>query len=124
MRYARELFETLHLMADLRCEDMFAHTFSRHSFDLVYSLGVIEHFNDPLPVVEIHTQLLKPGGVALITIPNYSGLYGWLLQRFAPESLAIHNMDIMSPVALKNLAPSDPRYRARSWPHGKLWLIR
>lgn len=126
MRHAEQLFETLRLEADLRCEDMFAHTFTHHSFDLVYSLGVIEHFDDPVPVVEIHTQLLKPGAVTLIAVPNYAGFYGWFMKLCSPESLAIHNLDIMSTSALKQLVPNNPQYRARSWPSGKFspWLIR
>jgi 2-polyprenyl-3-methyl-5-hydroxy-6-metoxy-1,4-benzoquinol methylase len=125
MQHARELFETLHLLADLRCEDMFAHSFSRNSFDLVYSLGVIEHFEDPLPVVEIHTQLLKPGGVAIITIPNYGGLYGRLEKHFNSQDLAMHNLEIMNTTALRRMLAHDRRYRVRSWAAGKFspWLI-
>jgi 2-polyprenyl-3-methyl-5-hydroxy-6-metoxy-1,4-benzoquinol methylase len=71
MLYAEKLFETLGIKGDLRCEDVFSHSLQNSTFDLVYSLRVIEHFVDPRPVVEIHKQLLKPGGVALIVIPNY-----------------------------------------------------
>jgi hypothetical protein len=35
--------------------------------------------------------LLKPGGKALIIIPNYGVIYGRLQQYFDPENLALHN---------------------------------
>lgn len=90
---------------DIRQEDVFETSFAPGSFDVVYSNGVIEHFEDPRELVAIHVRLLRPGGTAIILIPNYGGIYGRLQHRFDPENLAIHNLAIMSEGALRDLAP-------------------
>jgi 2-polyprenyl-3-methyl-5-hydroxy-6-metoxy-1,4-benzoquinol methylase len=119
VRVARRLFTELHLVADLRNEDVFATTFGRESFDVVYSGGVIEHFEDPTKIVRIHLELLKPGGLALITIPNLGGLYGRLASK---ETLAIHNLDIMTPEALRCLAPPDLSASVEAFRAGRFTL--
>jgi len=116
---ARKLFRELGLEADIRNEDVFSTTFAEGSFDVVYSAGVIEHFEDPSQIVRIHAELLKPGGVALITVPNLRGFYG----RWAsPETLAIHNLDIMTPEALRWLAPQDLSKSVEAFRHGRFTL--
>jgi 2-polyprenyl-3-methyl-5-hydroxy-6-metoxy-1,4-benzoquinol methylase len=116
---ARRLFSALHLSADIRCEDTFATTFQDGAFDVVYSGGVIEHFEDPAEIVRIHTRLLKPGGLALITVPNLRGFYGWFACK---ESLAIHNLDIMTPEALRRLAPAELTGSVESYRDGRFSL--
>jgi len=119
VRVARRLFGELGLVADIRNEDVFSTTFAERSFDVVYSAGVIEHFEDPSQIVRIHAELLKPGGVALITVPNLRGFYG----RWAsPETLAIHNLDIMTPEALRWLAPQDLSKSVEAFRHGRFTL--
>ncbi len=94
--------------ADIRQEDIFETSFAPGSFDVVYSNGVIEHFDDPRELVAIHVRLLRPGGTAIILIPNYGGIYGRLQRHFDPENLAIHNLSIMNESALQGLvSPSD-----------------
>ena len=126
LAYTRELFRRLAIDGDLRREDVFATTFPPGSFDVVYSCGVIEHFEDPREIVRRHVMLAKPGGTALITIPNYGGLYGRLRKRFDPENLEIHNLAIMNPRALAALTPRDLVDTSRAYPAGRLspWLIR
>ena len=104
---ARRLFEVVDLKGDLRCEDFFETSFRPGSFDIVYSLGVIEHFDDPRPIVRKHVELLAPGGKALIVIPNYRGVYGTVQRYFDPANLDLHNTDIMSTDALRRVAPTD-----------------
>lgn len=45
--------------------------------DLVYSIGLIEHFaeQDRLKVIRVHFDLLKPGGFAIISFPTPTWLY-------------------------------------------------
>lgn len=105
--FTHQLFSALNVEGDLRCENIFSTTFSPGSFDFVYSVGVIEHFDDPKPIVRRHVELLKPNGTALIIIPDYQGLYGRLQRYFDPENLLIHNLDIMTCEALVELAPVD-----------------
>jgi SAM-dependent methyltransferase len=49
-------------------------TFSRDPanadrYDLVYSIGLIEHFPDKTEIVGAHVRLVRPGGLALIYVP-------------------------------------------------------
>jgi 2-polyprenyl-3-methyl-5-hydroxy-6-metoxy-1,4-benzoquinol methylase len=119
VRVARKLFRELHLSADIRNEDMFATTFSDHSSDVVYSAGVIEHFDDPPQIVRLHVKLLKPGGQALITVPSLRGLYGRLASK---ATLDVHNLDRMTPQALRRIVPWDLAASAESFRSGRFTL--
>lgn len=123
--WSRQLFEALGLRADVRCEDLFRTTFGAGTFDVVYSSGLIEHFEDPREVVRLHVRLLRPGGTAIIAIPDYGGLYGRLQRWFDPENLSIHNLSIMSSDALVALAPPELSARVRSYRAGRFspWQI-
>ncbi len=46
--------------------------FRDNTFDLVYSLGVIEHFPETPRAVEEHARVAKKGGHVLITTPHLS----------------------------------------------------
>ena len=118
--WCRTLFEKLGIPADFRCEDIFRTTLPPASYDLVYSSGLIEHFDDPREVVRAHVMLAKPGGKALLAIPDYGGLYGRLQRRLDPENLAIHNVSIMSPDALVRLAPADLSATVRAYRAGRI----
>ena len=119
LNWNRQLFATLGIKGDLRCEDIFRTTFPDHAFDVVYSGGVIEHFDDPSEIVRIHLRLVKPGGVVLITIPNFAGFYRRLA---AEENLAIHNTGIMNREALLKLCPRDLTASAEAYPYGRFSL--
>ena len=125
IRFSRQLFRALDIDSDLRCEDVFTTTFEPGGFDIVYSAGVMEHFENPREIVRCHVTLLKPGGKALIMIPHYGGLYGRIQRRFDPENLSLHNLDIMSPSALKELSPEELVSEACTYPAGRMspWII-
>ncbi|MCC6347827.1 MAG: class I SAM-dependent methyltransferase [Nitrospirales bacterium] len=56
------------------------------SFDVVFSIGVIEHFENPSGIVEICKRLLKKNGLMITIIPNTAGmLFG--LQRIADRDI-------------------------------------
>lgn len=122
---AGRLFGALGIEADLRCEDVFETTFPPGRFDVVYSVGVIEHFADPRQIVRKHVTLLKPGGTALIAVPNFGGLYGRLQRWASPAMLRLHNLDIMNAPALEALAPADLSGQVSARPFGRmsLWLV-
>ncbi len=124
MDVCSRLFRALGVQGDLRCEDVFESTLAPGTFDVVYSAGVIEHFDDPRDIVARHLAFLKPGGWAIITVPNYGGLYGRLQGYFDPANLAIHNLDIMTPAALERLVPPDAA-SVHAYPAGRLspWIV-
>ncbi len=59
-------------------------------FDLVYSLGVVEHFANLSGVLEAKARLLVPGGRMLTIIPNMAGVLGSLTQHFNPAVYELH----------------------------------
>ena len=42
-------------------------------FDVVFSMGFIEHFDDPGPVVRRHIELCRPGGLVVSRCPTCVG---------------------------------------------------
>ena len=85
-------------------QDFFQNDLPRHSYDVVLSLGFIEHFTDPGPAVEGHVALLKPGGLLVMGVPNLRGLHGAVERLTDRETLAAHNTDVMSVPFLQGLA--------------------
>jgi 2-polyprenyl-3-methyl-5-hydroxy-6-metoxy-1,4-benzoquinol methylase len=83
---------------------------ARHaeSFDVVASFGFIEHFGDPRDVVAKHLELLRPGGLLVVTVPNLneSTVYGRLVRRFNPAVYALHNTATCTRESLGKLAAS------------------
>lgn len=65
-------------------------------FDAVMSLGFIEHFSDVDSVIERHLQWLKPGGVLILGIPNFNGMYLPIQRILGGEILEKHNLNIMN----------------------------
>ena len=60
-------------------------------FDLVFSLGLIEHFSEPEHVIQAHLRYLKPGGTLMIGCPNFLGVNRAIVKRLAPSLL--HSLD-------------------------------
>ncbi|MBW7970297.1 class I SAM-dependent methyltransferase [Bradyrhizobium sp. BR 10289] len=121
----RELFRDMQVPIDLRTEDFLQTSFPPGSFDLVFSFGVIEHFDDPRPIVRKHVEVLRPGGRAIITVPNYGGFYGTIQSKLDRSNLLLHNLDIMNHQSLSALAPADLSGEVRTYAWGRLtpWIL-
>jgi len=88
---ARRRFERLGLHASYERADLFDLDPTKHKrFDVALSTGVIEHFEgeDRTRAVRAHLDVLRDGGLAIISVPNawcapyrlwkfYLGLRGW-----------------------------------------------
>lgn len=59
-------------------------------FDLVYSLGVVEHFSDLPRVLAAKARFAKPGGRLLTSIPNMAGTLGRLTRILNREVYDMH----------------------------------
>lgn len=59
-------------------------------FDVVYSLGVVEHFTDLSDVLRTFSTYLNDGGVMVTQIPNMSGSLGFLTKMMDREVYEIH----------------------------------
>ena len=51
-------------------------SFPDHSFDLVLALDVLEHLEDDLGALQKIRNLIKPGGLLLLTVPALPSLWG------------------------------------------------
>lgn len=99
----RRNFDLLGVSAgDILAGDFFALA-PQPKYDVVMSFGFIEHFSDPASVVERHLAWLKPGGILVLGIPNFHGVYSMLQQVLDPEVLNKHNLEIMNQSYLSQL---------------------
>jgi len=69
-------------------------------YDVVMSLGFIEHFTDWERVLERHIPLVAPGGRLVIEVPNMAGsVQNWFHRTFDRESYDRHHIPAMNPGA-------------------------
>lgn len=68
---------------------------SERKYDVVFSSGFIEHFEDTFDVISRHVDLLSENGQLLILIPNFLGLNGTIQRRFDRQNLDAHNLKSM-----------------------------
>lgn len=76
------------------------------TFDVAISIGVVEHFRNPLPVFSAHADLVRTGGSVIVAVPNLLGFNGWLQNHLDPEWLALHNLETISPARLQAVGRS------------------
>jgi 2-polyprenyl-3-methyl-5-hydroxy-6-metoxy-1,4-benzoquinol methylase len=79
--------------------DAFSEEFQRRhqgTFDVVISMGFIEHFTDVESVIRHHVNLLAPGGTLIIRIPRLRGVNYALARLIDPTCLPLHNLTIMT----------------------------
>ncbi|MBI5625524.1 MAG: class I SAM-dependent methyltransferase [Elusimicrobia bacterium] len=72
--------------------DLFSYK-TEKPFDVVLSIGFIEHFDDPGQALARQVELLAPGGTLAVSVPNLTGLNAWLTR---PDFLAAHNTSVMN----------------------------
>lgn len=57
------------------CQDCQKTSIPNNYFDLVYSVGLVEHFNNPLKTLKEQIRILKPGGYLIVEVPQKFNLY-------------------------------------------------
>jgi 2-polyprenyl-3-methyl-5-hydroxy-6-metoxy-1,4-benzoquinol methylase len=69
-----------------------------NKYDIVYSMGFIEHFIDYKNVIERHCDLVADNGILFITVPNFRGRVQHFLHKLLDnENLKRHNTASMNP---------------------------
>ncbi len=86
------------------CSDLMKHT---GKYDVVVSLGTLEHMDDPLLALKHLKSLLRPGGKLVLTCPNWSNPRGHMLLTLyflfkAPITLA--DLNYLTPVEFEGWA--------------------
>jgi trans-aconitate methyltransferase len=82
--------------------DLFSYS-PQKKYDLVFSNGFIEHFEDTQKVIAKHVDFLEDNGTLFIAIPNFVSINGWFQKVFDPENYAIHNIKCMDIKLLKTV---------------------
>ena len=76
-------------LTNIICGDILNSPIKAEKFDIVFSFGLIEHFDNPNDVLKKHVDLLKPGGLLICIVPNVCGLQGKIfsLKKWQPKNL-------------------------------------
>ena len=96
MKATLENFRLLGLATDAIFTGDFFQMKPPRQFDAVMSFGFIEHFSDVDQVVDLHLQWLKPGGVLILGVPNFCGIYYPIQRILNKDILDKHNLKIMN----------------------------
>jgi len=86
------------------CEDINKH---KEQYDIIISLGTIEHMDNPILVLKKMKKLLAKNGKLVITCPNWTNPRGYILQTLrilfnAPITLA--DLHYFTPAQFKEIA--------------------
>lgn len=73
------------------CEDVFNSSFKENAFDIIYSGGLIEHFEDPTTILKKMNILLKPDGILIASVPNLSSIYRMIQRRIDKKNYEKHH---------------------------------
>ena len=72
----------------------------KKKYDLVFSLGFIEHFSDPVPLLDKMLSGLNATGTLVVGLPNLTCLNGILCRAMDKHGgmniLPTHNLEIMN----------------------------
>jgi len=71
-------------------------------FDLVYSVGLIEHFPDKADIVDAHIQLTKAGGLLLVYVPIHTDA-NRALTMLVPEWENFGHRELLTPAELQEI---------------------
>lgn len=111
VKIAKENFEKFRLNTqNIIQADFFDPNFEqkhKEQFDLVFSRGFIEHYDDVKSVVQKHLSLIKSGGYVIISIPNLSGVNKLIGKFLNIESYNLHNVSIMDLEKFADLFPKS-----------------
>lgn len=90
-RRARQRLAAAAVPGEVICADLFsasAELVGRH--DLVFSLGVVEHFTSPALAIASLARFLHPGGRLLTVVPDLRSLHGLAVAAWQPRVLRRH----------------------------------
>lgn len=89
---SRKLGEDLDLEFNLIHGDIFDEWDAQYleKFDVVMSVGLIEHFREPSEILVQMNKLLKPGGVMVTIIPSFAGIFNFLWRVYDSKNYSYH----------------------------------
>ena len=88
----RRRAEAAGVAIEVICADLFAPpAVMKDAFDVVFTIGVVEHFDDLAATLATLAGFLKPGGRLYTQIPNLTGPLGMLCRWLDRSVYDIHN---------------------------------
>ena len=97
---ARKVLQTNGVEADVIQADLFSPPVDMlGAFDVVISIGVVEHFDDTASCLSAVSSFLKPGGMLITNIPNMMGWIGSIQRLVNRPVYDIHQL--IDPVRLR-----------------------
>ncbi|MFH1509078.1 MAG: methyltransferase domain-containing protein [bacterium] len=93
-------------------------------YDVVFSSGFIEHFQNLEIIYKKHYEITKKGGIMLISLPNFLGLNGFVQKYFDNKNYDAHNLEAMKIENIKKILNSLNLKYYKILYYGKpgLWL--
>jgi 2-polyprenyl-3-methyl-5-hydroxy-6-metoxy-1,4-benzoquinol methylase len=93
-KIAEKNLELLNIKNDgIICQDIFDPNCTRgHAYDVIFSYGVIEHFEKPQDIVKIFKSFTNQNGTIITLVPNLNGLNGWLTRYFMKDVYDMHRV--------------------------------
>lgn len=75
------------------CKDLFdPYCTNGEKYDVIFSYGVIEHFEDPEKVIKCLASLLNTSGIIISLVPNINGFIGFLSKIFINDIFKMHKI--------------------------------
>jgi len=126
---AIEIAKETHHAPNLKFEEGSAMTF-KGTYDVIVSLGTLEHMDNPFEILKRFKKHLKPNGHIIITTPNWTNPRGFTLMALkhlfdAPITLA--DLHYFTPVDFEKWAKKNNmgflwKTFDRSWAHGPIMI--
>lgn len=85
-----KMFKEHEVMGEVLEADLFEWPDKNIRYDVVTHWGLLEHFEDPTPILSLSASLLNAGGYLVFTMPNLDAAGAWLWKRFSPQNHAAH----------------------------------
>jgi|GEM_PF-5281122 len=115
------------------CTDLFNYDFTE-KHDLVVHWGLLEHFVDPYPVLEVSAKAMSPDAKLVFSMPNLDALGVGLWKKYDPKQFntcIYHSDDAIIAAALKAGLVFEKRFywgapflaNIGYWPANKLLLF-
>lgn len=82
--------------------DLFSYK-AKREYNIVYSLGFVEHFSQLDVVIKLHLKFLKKNGVLIIGFPDLTNINGTLLKYLDKNLYEKHNTKIMEKSIFKSV---------------------
>jgi len=97
---AQENLRLLNTTGKIYCEDIMNTSLPNEFFDIIFSSGVIEHFDSPLIILKKMVELLRPNGILITFIPNTTN-FMWQRLYNKVNKNAFKGHKILTPVDIK-----------------------